>query len=237
MLILCGHGSSFNLYKQDFMKNHQLIEKTIHANCSFCFIEKNEPNIENCLQNIKKKGEGKIFFFPFLLFNGEHFEKDIKIQIKKLSRSLKLEIKLIEKISLIEDILPIMKKKISKILKKDKLNILVTFSSRSKNSKVSFELKQYTKKLAKNLNIFKAYSYFVGEETKFVKETKNLKSEDYFFIFQPIFLFKGYLQNKNLNSLKKLECKDYYIFDTLMTIDEIKSLVANRLKSIFHIAD
>ena len=152
-----------DLYEQDFKKNHRMIEKKIHTNCYFCFIEKNQPNIENCLKTIKKR-ELKGIFFPFLLFNGEHFEKDIKAKIKELSENLKLEIKLIDKISLTKDVMPIVKKKISKILKTNKTNILVTFCSRSKNPKVISELKIYTQKLAKNLNISFAYSFFVGEE-------------------------------------------------------------------------
>ena len=126
-------------------------------------------------------------------------KKISKLKLKELSENLKLEIKLIDKISLTKDVMPIVKKKISKILKPNKTNILVTFCSKSKNSKVSSELKIYTQKLAKNLNIAFAYSFFVGEEAEFLKKIKNLKNENYFLIVQPIFLFKGYLQNKNLN--------------------------------------
>ena len=236
-LVLCGHGSSSDLYKQDFKKSHKVIEKIMPTSCYFCFIEKNQPDIENCLKTIKQKGIEKVFFFPFLLFNGGHFEKDIKAKIKELSKSLKLEIKLIDKISLTEEVMPILKKKISKMLKTDKTNILVTFCSRSKNPKVSSELKIYTQKLAKNLNISKAYSYFVGEETKFIKKIKCLKNENYFLIIQPIFLFKGYLQSKNLNFLKKLNNKNHRVLNTLMTIDEIQNLITKKLKSIFHITN
>jgi len=234
-LVLCGQGSSFNLYKQDFNRNFKIIKKKIHSSCHFCFIEKDEPNIENCLRVIKKRGVKKVFFFPFLLFNGEHFEKDIKTKINELSKSLKIEIKLIDKISLIKEVMPIIEKKISKILKKR--NILITFCSGSKNPKVNLELKRYTKKLAENLNIDKTYSHFVGEETKFEKEIKNLKNKDYFLIIQPIFLFKGYLQNKNLKFLNKLETKNYHIIKTLMTINDIQDLVIKKLKNFFLIAN
>ena len=234
-VVLCGHGSSFNRYIQDFKKSHKIIEKKINASCYYCFIEKNEPNIEDCLIFIKKKGVQKVFFFPFLLFNGEHFEQDIKIKIKEMSKNLKLKIKLIEKISLTEDVRPIIEKKIAKIIIKKKTNVLATFCSGSKNPKVSLELKKYTQAMAKNLNIDNAYSYFVGEETRFAKEIKNLEKENYFLIIQPIFLFKGYLQNKNLSSLKELEIKNYHVLKTLMTISDIQDLVAKKLKSIFHI--
>ena len=236
-LVLCGHGSSFKFYKQDFKKNHKIIEKNIHTSCYFCFIEKNEPNIENCLRAIKKKGIEKIFFFPFLLFNGGHFEKDIKAKIKELSQSLKLKIKLIDKISLTKEVMPIIEKKISKTLKKNKTNILVTFCSGSKSPKVSSELRTYTEKLAKNLNIDKAYSYFVSEETEFMKEIKSIKNKNYFLIVHPIFLFEGYLQNKNLNFFNKLESKNYHVIKTLMAINGIRGLIIKKLKRIFHITN
>ena len=232
-LVLCGHGSSFGSYEQDFKKNHRLIEKKIHTNCYYCFIEKNQPNIENCLKNIQKKGVKTVFFFPFLLFNGEHFEKDIKAKIKELSENLKLEIKLIDKISLTNDVMPIIKKKISQILKPNKTNIFVTFCSKSKNSKVISELKIYTQKLAENLNIAFAYSFFVGEEAEFLKKIKNHEREDYFIIVQPIFLFKGYLQNKNLDFFNQLNSNSHQVLSTLMGISDIQTLVVKKARKYF----
>ena len=232
-LVLCGHGSSFGSYEQDFKKNHRLIEKKIHTNCYYCFIEKNQPNIENCLKDIKKKGIKKVFFFPFLLFNGEHFEKDVKAKIKELSKNLKLEIKLIDKISLNKDVIPIVKKKILKILKPNKKNILVTFCSKSKNSKVISELKIYTQKLAENLNIAFAYSFFVGEEAEFLKKIKNHEREGYFLIVQPIFLFKGYLQNKNLDFFNQLNSNSHKVLSTLMGISDIQTLVVKKARKYF----
>ena len=232
-LVLCGHGSSFKLYEQDFKKNYRMIEEKIHTNCYFCFIEKSKPSIEDCLKAIKKKGIKKIFFFPFLLFNGKHFEKDIKAKIKELSESLKLEIKLIDKISLTKDVMPIVKKKISKILKPNKTNILVTFCSKSKNSKVISELKIYTQKLAENLNIAFTYSFFVGEEAEFLKKIKNHEREGYFLIVQPIFLFKGYLQNKNLDFFNQLNSNSHQVLNTLMGISDIQALVVKKARKYF----
>ena len=234
-VVMCGHGSSFNLYEEDFKKNFQIIKRKIRANSYFCFIEKSEPNIENCLKTIKKKGIKKVFFFPFLLFNGEHFEKDIKTKVKKLSEGLKLEIELINKISLTKEVMPIIEKRISKMLKKDKTNILATFCSGSKNPNVYLESKKYTKILSKNLNIDRFFSYFVGEERKLIKELKEHKNN--FLIIQPIFLFKGYLQKKNLNFFKELKFNNCHILNTLMTIDDIQNLVVKKLKSTFHITN
>ena len=236
-IVLCGHGSSFNLYINDFKKNQKIIEEKIYTSCYICFIEKNEPNIEDCLRLIKKKGVKKVIFFPFLLFNGEHFEHDIKFKIGELSKSLNLKIKLIEKISLTEDVMPMIEKKISKLIIKNKTSILATFCSRSKNPKMCSEHKKYTQKIAKNLNIDQAYSYFVGEETKFIEKIKNLKIENYVLIIQPIFLFKGYLQNTNMSFFNKLKIKNYHVLNTLMTNKDIQSLVVKKLKSTFHITN
>ena len=232
-LVLCGHGSSFKLYEQDFKKNYRMIEEKIHTNCYFCFIEKSKPSIEDCLKAIKKKGIKKIFFFPFLLFNGKHFEKDIKAKIKKLSENLQLDIELIDKISLTKEVMPIVKKRVSKILRKNKTNIFVTFCSGSKDPNVSLELKIYTKKLVKNLNFTNFYSYFVGEEIEFLKKIKNLKNENYFLIIQPVFLFKGYLQNKNLVFFNKFNATNHHVLDNLMKIDDIRNLIVKKLKGIF----
>ena len=133
--------------------------------------------------------------------------------------------------------MPIIEKRISKILKKDKTNVLATFCSGSKNPNVDSELKKYTKILSKNLNIDRFFSYFVGEESKLIKELKEHKNKNNFLIIQPVFLFKGYLQKKNMNFFNELEYKNCYILNTLMTIDDIQNLVVKKLKSTFHITN
>ena len=133
--------------------------------------------------------------------------------------------------------MPIIEKRISKILKKDKKNVLATFCSGSKNPNVDSELKKYTKILSKNLNIDRFFSYFVGEESKLIKELKEHKNKNNFLIIQPVFLFKGYLQKKNMNFFNELEYKNCYILNTLMTIDDIQNLVVKKLKSTFHITN
>ena len=102
---------------------------------------------------------------------------------------------------------------------------------------MSSELKTYTQKLVKDLDITDAYSYFVGEEIEFLKKIKHFEDENYFLIVQPVFLFKGYLQNKNLGFLKKINSKNHQILNTLMTINDIRILIAKKLKGIFHITD
>ena len=79
-LVLCGHGSSFDSFKQDFKKSHKMIEKKIHTNCYFCFIEKNQPDIENCLKTIKQKGIEKVFFFHFYFLMEDILKKTLKLR-------------------------------------------------------------------------------------------------------------------------------------------------------------
>ena len=85
----------------------------------------------------------------------------------------------------------------------------------------------------KNLNFTNFYSYFVGEEIEFLKKIKNLKNGNYFLIIQPIFLFKGYLQNKNLVFFSKFNGMSHHVLDNLMTIDDIQNLIVKKLKGIF----
>ena len=120
-----------------------------------------------------------------------------------------------------------------KPIKPNKTNILVTFCPKSKNSKVISELKIYTQKLAENLNIAFAYSFFVGEEAEFLKKIKNHEREDYFIIVQPIFLFKGYLQNKNLDFFNQLNSNSHQVLSTLMGISDIQTLVVKKARKYF----
>ena len=81
-LVICGHGSSLDLYKKDFEIAKKKIQKEIQIDCFDCFIEKDKPSINDCLSQLKKKGYEKIFFFPSL-FLKENIMK--KISKKKLN--------------------------------------------------------------------------------------------------------------------------------------------------------
>ena len=232
-LVICGHGSSVNLYENDFKKSFKTIRNVIKTNCFFCFIEKNKPSIDECLKILKKDGYNKIFFFPFLIFNGKHFERDIKLRLNELAKSLEIKIILIDKISLINDILPIMSKKIKMLLKKNKTNILATFCSKSKNTNVVKELEAYTAKLGKLTGIKKTFSNFVGNENSFLLKINEINHENFFLIVHPIFLFEGYLQKKNLDFFTTIENKEIHILTTLMKINEIDYMIIKKLKSFF----
>ena len=75
------------------------------------FLEVNKPSLEECL--LKYSGVySKIYIFPFLIFEGNHFKEDITKLIKKYNKFKNLI--LIEKLSLLDEILPVTKE----ILKK-----------------------------------------------------------------------------------------------------------------------
>ena len=56
------------------------LEEHIPYDVFNCFIEINEPSIEDCLDEIIHKYK-KIFFFPLLLFDGKHMIRDVKKKV------------------------------------------------------------------------------------------------------------------------------------------------------------
>ena len=89
--------------------------------------------------------------------------KDIRDKVNNLSKVHQKKINLLEKISLSEDILPIIKN-IIKRNSKNKLKAIITSCSFSKNKQVKKTLKEYTENLSKALKIEKKILQFVGEE-------------------------------------------------------------------------
>ena len=84
-IILCGHGSRDSDYIKEMLGLKIKLEKQIQCEVFNCFIEINEPSIEDCLVEIIHKYK-KILFFPLLLFDGKHMIKDIKKKINYLSK-------------------------------------------------------------------------------------------------------------------------------------------------------
>ena len=65
-LILCGHGSRDESYLNDFFSLKNRLEKKFQLISIYhCFIEINEPSIENCIEKIGRSYE-KIFFFSIV---------------------------------------------------------------------------------------------------------------------------------------------------------------------------
>ena len=105
-LVLCGHGSRDNNYLRELIEfEEKLKQKLSKIKIFHCFIEINSPGIEECLKSLSNRFT-KIFFFPLLLFEGKHMIQDIRKKISNFKGSEKNKIILIEKLSLINDILP-----------------------------------------------------------------------------------------------------------------------------------
>ena len=151
-IVLCGHGSRDNNYLKELIElEDKLKQKLSKIRIFHCFIEINNPSIEDCLKNLLKRFK-KILFFPLLLFEGKHMIKDIRERIFQSDGFDKHRIVLIDKLSLIEDILPIVLKDPEFKLNYD---TIITSCSTSKNPNVVNELEKYTFKLSSILGISK----------------------------------------------------------------------------------
>lgn len=225
-LILCGHGSRSQSYKSDFFILKKKIQKKFKLlNIFHCFIEINQPSIDVCLSDLMNEYK-RIFFFPLLIFEGKHMIEDIKDKINKISYDHPNKIILIDKISLIKEVLPIT----SKIIKKtysQKFNILITSCSISKKKEVKKELEIYTKKLSKLISIKKMVSHFVGDEGKVLNEINSHKIKENKCLVHPIFLFNGYLFEKNIRKFRS--SIDTFNLHPISHYEEIINLISKKL--------
>lgn len=198
-MILCGHGSRDIDYMNEMVNLKKKLEDKFKYDVFNCFIEINEPLIDDCIYEVIHKYK-KISFFPLLLFDGKHMIIDIKKKINYLSEKFKKRIDLVEKLSLIRDILPNMKDIISKSNYK-KYDTLITSCSFSKNKTVLDQLENYTNKLSSSLNIKNKIFHFVGDEVMVLTELKKLEIKN--IILHPIFFFNGFLFKKNVSHFEK----------------------------------
>ena len=118
-IFFCGHGSRSDSYSQNLINIKKKLEKRIKLKVFSCFIEINNPSLEECLSKYSEKFD-KIFIFPFLIFEGKHFKKDIFELVETFNKKPN-NIILIDKISLLDEILPItlniLKKKLERVKK------------------------------------------------------------------------------------------------------------------------
>ena len=195
-LIFCAHGSSSQIHYENVKKLVNYIKNKVDADCFFCFIEKSEPNIDKFFDEISKTKYQKLFFFPLFLFNGNHLLIDVKKKILHFKNSTSKDVILIEKLSLLKDISPVVSKILKKQMKKNIHNIVITFCSPSNNKKVKSELENYTEKLNKLINPYKSYFRYVGEEKTYRFDQGS--SRNYFLLInQHIFLMVFYKKNKD----------------------------------------
>ncbi len=171
----------------------------------------------------------KIFFFPLFLFKGRHFKSDITDKLKKFSNIKK--IKLIKKLSLQEDLLPIVVKNMKKKLKKNQNNILITLSSMSKENCVIRELELYTKKLASELNIKDYHFDFITNSKGLVEKIHQISNSNIFFLVHPVIYFDGFLQKNIMQFFKTIKKEKIFISNPLINIKELKRYLVKMLKA------
>ena len=147
IILLCGHGSKSKQHSINLRKIKKKIEEKINIKVFTSFLEVNKPSLEDCLLKYPKKYD-RVFIFPFLIFEGNHFKKDVKRLVQKYNESK--NVVLIDKLSLINEILPETTKILKKKIKKEDNTILVTSSSYSKDKSVLLDLQKYTRLLLMN---------------------------------------------------------------------------------------
>ena len=198
-IILCGHGSRDSDYIKEMLGLKIKLEKQIQCEVFNCFIEINEPSIEDCLDEIMHKYK-KVLFFPLLLFDGKHMIRDIKKKINNLSQKFEKKIHIVTKVSLLNEVLPKIKKIITNSQYKQ-YDTLITSCSFSKNKTVFNQLRNYTNKLSTSLNIQNKIFHFVGDEDMVLSQLKRLSIKN--IILHPVFFFNGYLFKKNIRYFEK----------------------------------
>ena len=222
-IILCGHGSRDSDYKNGMLSLKKKLEEHIPYDVFNCFIEINEPSIEDCLDEVICKYQ-KILFFPLLLFDGKHMIKDIKIKINKLSQKFEKKIHIVTKISLLKEVLPNIKDIITNSQYKE-YDTLITSCSFSKNKTVFNQLRDYTYKLSTSLNIKNKLFHFVGDEEVVLSQLKKHRIKN--IILHPVFFFNGYLFKKNIRYFEKY-FKTLQIFP-ITHYDPIIQTISDRL--------
>ena len=233
-IILCGHGSRNQSYLEDFLVlKNKISQKLKSFNVHHCFIEINKPSIRSCLNKLTKNYE-KIFFFPLLIFEGKHMVNDIRKEIKKLPSIHLKKIFLIDKISLLNEVLPIVRKIIKKKNPK-KFDLLITSCSISKKIRVKKELEIYTKKLSKLLSIKGNIFHFVGDEDDVLKKIKASKIKTEKKLLHPIFFFNGYLYKKNVRTIS--QTVDTFNLKPISHYSEIIDLLSEKLVNSIRILD
>ena len=216
-IIFCGHGSSNVNYKKKF---RVFISKFRYLFSDYdvfdCYIEIDSPNIKECAEKVSSYS--KIIFFPLFIFDGKHYERDVKDKIRKLNK----KIIFVEKISLGKEIFELIKSDIL-TCKDEEIKYLVTSCSITVKKSIYKELSEYTSRMVKVLGFSQGYFCRYGNEEKIIIElNRSLKHRPGKVILHPVYLFEGYLYQKvtgkflnvvnNLNVLRPIsEYQNFFL--------------------------
>lgn len=200
-IILCGHGSRSKRFGSEFKKLLKYVQNYYtNIDCYECFIELNDPLLEDCVREITERYE-KIIFVPVFIFKGDHFTNDVTKKIRAINKRIYITNNFGLKEEILERYSNIIKSKLSKKYEKN----LIAISSSSKINSVKDDLYNFAKNISNNLNLKSFYTCEYGEEDLVINEIvkKSIKKKQQTFLV-PVFLFNGYLyqtiKKKFLNS-------------------------------------
>tara|TARA_B100001057_G_scaffold466546_1_gene523789 strand:- start:189 stop:908 length:720 start_codon:yes stop_codon:yes gene_type:complete len=231
MLLICGHGSKDINFKISFVNFVNKISKLFsNLKVDYCYIEINEPMIENSFErnaiNFKH-----IIFLPALIFKGKHLKLDIISKLEILSKKFSTNVLIIDNIELVQSILSIYEKKISNEIFEENKYALITCSSFSKDKSLEETLQKYTQELSYKLRI----PYF--ENFQFNKEQivldklklaiKNNKINK--IILHPIFFFDGFLYKETIRKFEENFRNMIYITKPLLEEPEIIDIFREKI--------
>ena len=80
-VLVIGHGSSDRRAREAFIFTIKNITQ-FYKNVEFCFLELDEPNIEDGINSIVKKNPKVILIMPYFLHKGIHIKNDVVKEIK-----------------------------------------------------------------------------------------------------------------------------------------------------------
>ena len=225
-IILCAHGSKDKQYKEDFLKLTKKVKKKLKSKSIFhCFVEINQPLIRDCIETLWSKYKN-IYLFPLMFFDGYHMIKDIKQEVRYQKEKRKVNIKLVERISLKDDLSSIFRKEVSKKIEKSKENVLVISSSKSSNVNLKEELGRYLDQISSGLEIEKYF--FLDQDSSKVNNLIKSKGGNLNIIIHPIFFFEGFLYKMNI---KKFKDNNVKALRPISQYEKVIDLIVRKLKS------
>ena len=217
-IILCAHGSKDTKYQEDFLELTKKVKKKIKTNNIFhCFIEINQPLIKDCIESLWLRYKN-IYLFPLMFFDGYHMIKDIKQEVEYQKKNKKVNIKLVKRLSLKEDLSDIFKEEVSKKIDKGKENILIVSSSKSSKVNPRKVISAYLKEICNQLGI--ENFFFADSDYLQVDNLIKSKGDKLNVIIHPIFFFEGFLYKMIVRKFKK-----YKNIKTLRPISQYKKVI------------
>lgn len=231
MLLICGHGSKDLNFKISFINFVEKISKLFsNLKVDYCYIEINEPMIENSFK--KNAIDFKhIIFLPALIFKGKHLKLDIISKLEILSAKFNTNVLIIDNIELGQNIVSIYEKKISKVISNNNKYAFITCSSFSKDKNLEKTLQKYTQDLSYKLRIsFFQNFQFNNEQIVIGKLKLAIKNNEINkIILHPIFLFDGFLYKEIIKKFEDNFRNIIHITKPLLEEPEIINIFRNKI--------